>query len=195
MSLTIEPCEPHLWHKNKCSGCDSQTFDTFLFSVAGSHKYLCSECRKEHPEEDVTPLLGKVDCVLKHPRWATWGRACCSVNVLAKEDATFTAGVYKYNGCAPSKEPLSGYKIQTKLYKKVEKSPFPHEPLDTFCSKTRELVKEYTMRPPEKDCTRGKMLFKIQCEKVLDHGVVAFGVQFEGAMHYSHSYLLLSTTI
>ena len=31
MSLVIQPCKPHRWHKNKCSGCQKETFDTFLF--------------------------------------------------------------------------------------------------------------------------------------------------------------------
>ena len=156
-------------------------------------KYLCIECRNNH--EDVTPLLGRVDCVLKHQNWPTWGTGCCSVKVLAEKGAKFTAGVYKYNGCVPSNEPVGGYKIQAKLYFEIEKAP-PHEPVDTFFSntKTGELVKQYEMRPPVEEGTPGEMVFKIQCTDVKKVGgqVVTFGVNFEGAMQYSPPFVFVN---
>ena len=123
MSLVIQPCKPHRWHKNKCSGCQKGTFDTFLFRIGSDDtKYLCSNCRKGH--DHTVPLLGNIDCVLT--KWPTWGAGCCSVKLFADKGAEFTVGVYKYehgvDGCVPSEVALPWYRIQTRLYIPISKS-------------------------------------------------------------------------
>ena len=130
-------------------------------------------------------------------KWPTWGAGCCSVKLFADKGAEFTVGVYKYehgvDGCVPSEVALPWYRIQTRLYIPISKSE-PYEPVDTFHTKQDDLVKQYTMRPPNEGTKKGEMMFKIQKQRRAEQNtVVALGVKMKnGATHYSPPFVFVS---
>ena len=117
--------------------------------------------------------------------------------MFADKGAEFTVGVYKYehgvDGCVPSEVALPWYRIQTRLYIPISKSE-PYEPVDTFHTKQDDLVKQYTMRPPNEGTKKGEMMFKIQKQRQAEQNtVVALGVKMKnGAMHYSPPFVFVS---